>query len=502
MKFFIIFLVLKTVLGQYDPHFIGNRQGIVHLFEWKWLDIAEECENFLGPKGYGGVQTSPVNENAIISGRPWFERYQPMSYKLITRSGTEEQFKEMVERCREAGVRIYVDVVVNHMAAPGPTSPLVGTAGSEADPLARDFPAVPFNRSHFHPSCAIENYSNATEVRVCELASLPDLNQTNLDVQNKIVDFMNHLISLGVAGFRMDACKHMAPSDLRVIYGRLNSLSPDDGFIVGSRPFFFQEVIDLGNESVKRQEYTTLGTVTEFTYSNQLGMVFRKIERNLAALQNWGPSSGFLPSRYSFVFVDNHDNQRGHGSGGSMILNYKEKKLYTKAAVFMLAHPHGGNHPRVMSSFDFSDPSQGPPQDNEGNIVSRGIDESGQCTEGWVCEHRWSPIANMIKFRAVTDKTAVRYFTNIAENQISFCRGSKGFIAINNSNRLLSASVNACLPDGHYCDVISGDVVDGKCTGKTVVVSSRKAYIEVPDGSKDYGVLAIHTGAKASVCSC
>ena len=31
-------------------------QVIVHLFEWKWADIAAECENFLAPKGFGGVQ--------------------------------------------------------------------------------------------------------------------------------------------------------------------------------------------------------------------------------------------------------------------------------------------------------------------------------------------------------------------------------------------------------------------------------------------------------------
>jgi len=28
----------------------------VHLFEWKWDDIAAECENFLGPNGFAGVQ--------------------------------------------------------------------------------------------------------------------------------------------------------------------------------------------------------------------------------------------------------------------------------------------------------------------------------------------------------------------------------------------------------------------------------------------------------------
>jgi alpha-amylase len=494
MEILFAFLgLLAFSAAQFDPHFIGKRQGIVHLFEWKWLDIAKECEDFLGPKGYGGVQTSPVNENAVIASRPWYERYQPMSFKIQTRSGNESEFAEMVQRCRKAGVRIFVDVVVNHMAAPGPSAPLNGTAGSQADPLARYFPAVPFNRNDFHASCLIQDYSNATQVRNCELSSLPDLDQANSEVRDKIVDFMNHLVDLGVAGFRMDACKHMSPSDLRVIYRRVKSLSTDNGFVRNARPFLFQEVIDMGNEAVKRQEYTIFGTVTEFTYSTQLGMVFKKIDRDLSALQRWGPLSGFLPSRYSFVFVDNHDNQRGHGSGGSMILNYKDGSLYAKAAAFMLAHPHGGNHPRVMSSFAFDDPNIGPPQDNDENIVSRGIDSNGQCTNGWVCEHRWNAIANMIKFRAATDGSLVRFFTNIAENQISFCRGNKGLIVINNSERNLTATVRACVPDGTYCDVISGDLVDGKCTGKAVIVKGGKTTVELARNSD--GVLAIHVDA-------
>lgn len=39
-----------------------------------------------------------------------------MSYKLRSRSGTEEQFKEMIKTCRSHGVDVYVDVVINHMA--------------------------------------------------------------------------------------------------------------------------------------------------------------------------------------------------------------------------------------------------------------------------------------------------------------------------------------------------------------------------------------------------
>ena len=38
-----------------DPHCNG-KQVIVHLFEWKWADIALECERFLSQKGFCGVQ--------------------------------------------------------------------------------------------------------------------------------------------------------------------------------------------------------------------------------------------------------------------------------------------------------------------------------------------------------------------------------------------------------------------------------------------------------------
>ena len=44
--------------GQFNPNFASGRNTIVHLFEWKWDDIAQECEKFLGPKGYAGVQVS------------------------------------------------------------------------------------------------------------------------------------------------------------------------------------------------------------------------------------------------------------------------------------------------------------------------------------------------------------------------------------------------------------------------------------------------------------
>lgn len=57
----IIFLSITTrINSQFDPHAWENRTAIVHLFEWKWQDIANECENFLAPNGYAGVQVKPL----------------------------------------------------------------------------------------------------------------------------------------------------------------------------------------------------------------------------------------------------------------------------------------------------------------------------------------------------------------------------------------------------------------------------------------------------------
>lgn len=233
------------------PHYKANHNGIVHLFEWKFDDIAKECEIFLAPSGYAGVQVSPIHENVVLEDehRPWYERYQPISYKIATRSGNETEFIAMVDRCNRVGIRIYVDIVPNHMTAK--TGKIIGTGGSTADVDARQYPAVPYTREHFHTICNINNYNNASEVRNCELAGLPDLNQGHPEVRQRVTEFMNRVIDMGVAGFRVDASKHMWPADLREIYKNLKNLS-NKYFADGLKPYLYQEVIDLGGEAIKK----------------------------------------------------------------------------------------------------------------------------------------------------------------------------------------------------------------------------------------------------------
>ncbi|XP_076082685.1 alpha-amylase-like [Mytilus galloprovincialis] len=481
-----------------NPNCAPGRNTIVHLFEWKWSDIAAECEKFLGPYGYCGVQVSPPNENRVVTSpnRPWWERYQPVSYKLITRSGNEAQFTDMVQRCNKANVRIYVDAVINHMTGAGGHG--TGTGGSHWNGGAMSYPGVPFsswdfngNRECHSGDLNIHNYGNKEEVRNCRLVSLTDLKLGKEYVRSKIAEYMNHLISIGVAGFRMDAAKHMWPGDLQAIYGKLHGLNSK--YFPGSpRPFIFQEVIDMGGEAISASEYTGFARVTNFIYGIKLAQVFRR--QNAAKyLRNWGRPWNMPSSNDVVVFIDNHDNQRGHGGGGG-VLTHSDPKRYKMATAFMLAHPYGFT--RVMSSFSFGSSDDGPPHNGDMSTKSVNLGTKTICGNGWVCEHRWRQIFNMVAFRNVVMGTNMQHWWDNGNYQIAFSRGNKGFIAINLETSDINRNLQTGLPQGTYCDVISGSYDGSKCTGKEVHVNGDgSAHFNIRSNSDD-PMMAIHIGAK------
>lgn len=75
----------------------------------------------------------------------------------------------------------------------------------------------------------------------------------------------------------------------------------------------------------------------------------------------------------------------------------------------------------------------GPPN-IDGEILPPTINPDLTCGNGWICEHRWRQIYNMAKFRNVAHGTSLNDWWDNQSNQIAFCRGDKGFIAINGDN--------------------------------------------------------------------
>lgn len=449
----------------------------VHLFEWRWDDIAKECPN-LATKGYDSVQVSPPNEH--IGGTEWWVRYQPVSYRIISRGGSREEFAAMVERCHKAGVKIYADVVINHTAdlvrdtAGNHAEQGVGVAGNTY--TRRNHPTVPYvHETDYHKACTID-YKDAHSIQTCQLGQLPDLYTDSESVREKIAGYLRDLLeNLKVDGLRVDAAKHIAPLDLSAIYTK------------AGKPFVYQEVIEAAGEPVRADQYTHLGMVTDFTYGVKLAEKFK--QGRIADLYSFGKSDwGLVESQYAVVFVDNHDRERGHGGGGN--LTYRDGSNYNLATVFELAWPYG--YPNVLSSYKWDGRN-----DAAGPWGPVDCDNPDWGSRNWVCQHQWGNIANMVDYRQNTvdacrgiGDTLVDYWWVDGSNKIGFGCMDKGYVVINNSNEALNATIRTGMKPGIYCNVLSNNI---PCGGDNIEVDT-KGQIKVTVQGKN--AIAIHVGAR------
>ncbi|MFD9026508.1 alpha-amylase family protein [Streptomyces parvulus] len=440
-------VMTPTTSAQASPP--GAKDVTAVLFEWNFASVAKECTSTLGPAGYGYVQVSPPAEH--IQGGQWWTSYQPVSYKIAGRLGDRTAFKNMVDTCHAAGVKVVADAVVNHMSAGAGT----GTGGSAYTKY--DYPGLYSSPDLDDCRAQIGNYQDRYNVQHCELVGLADLDTGEDYVRGRIAGYLNDLLSLGVDGFRIDAAKHIPAADLANIKSRLSNPGV----------YWKQEAIFGAGEAVQPTEYTGTGDVQEFRYAYDLKRVFTN--ENLAYLKNYGEGWGYMNSGVSGVFVDNHDTERNGST-----LSYKDNATYTLANVFMLAWPYGA--PDVNSGYEWSNADAGPP--NGGRVDA--------CWQsGWKCQHAWPEIRSMVGFRNATRGQAVTNWWDNGNDAIAFGRGAKGFVAINHESGALNRTYQTSLPAGTYCDVQSGRTVGVNGSGQfTATLAANTA-------------LALHAGRSA-----
>jgi len=445
-----------------------NKDVIVQMFEWTWNSITGECWDFLGPAGYGFVQLSPAQEHVL--GPEWWTDYQPVSYSLISKRGSRAQFQNMINVCHDVGVKVIADTIWNHMA--GAASGF-GVAGSRFTHY--DYPGI-YQYQDFHhcgvqPGDNIRDYKNATEVWTCQLSGLADLATETEYVRQRLADYANDLLSLGVDGLRLDASKHINPDDIANITSRLTSRT--------TVPYITQEVIYGDGEAVTPDMYIKNGGVQEFRYTTTLKYEF--LQGSISVLQNFD-NWGWVPDHVANVFVSNHDTERNSASLNA----YSPSNAYTLASVFSLAHPYG--MPTILSSYSsFPDKDAGAPNGGTGNCSDT------VNVKRWFCQHRWTAIAGMVGFRNVVGSAPLTGWVSPSSQRIAFARGTLGFVAINNQDSAWDATFSTGLPGGSYCNVIDGVAHPDGCSGTSFWIGVDGS-LTVTIGP--YQAIAVHSGAR------
>jgi len=482
---------------------------VVHLFEWSWKDIAKECEN-LSKWGYWGVQVSPPQED--VPGNQWWTRYQPVSYQLTSRSGTEEDFKAMVQTCKDQNVNVIVDAVINHMANPGKI-PSEGRAGSDIAAKCV-YPGLYQRQDFHHTKCSggcqgCDNCDSAWSCGSgqdpsawynCNLGGLPDLDQSNPYVRDTIAGYLNHLVDLGVAGIRVDAAKHINPDQLSAILDKVEAPAL----------FVNQEVILRSSFEcgcLRNDLFYKNGKVWEFKTPMLFFDVFSR-DGNMEKIKDMDSSNPgrwecpWAESDFAMTFVVNHDRLISKDDRPNTITIFNPTR-YSLALIALLAHPYG--QPNILSSinFDFNN------WDGRAPVVDPNNDHSGlkspfdgNCgywkdspMKPYACEHRWPEVRNMVMWRNVAGLGPAQ--VDVYNNNVLVITRGKAFAAINNGAAAFDQEMDARgLPAGTYCNVATRSAQDcypcqASCPNKVTVRGDGKVQVQLPG----YNALAFHANS-------
>ena len=173
-----------------------KRQIVFQAWMWKLNEIPVEE---IARQGFTAIQTSPLQplKEKIHSNldNAWAV-YQPTGYTVGNDLGSEENLKNLSERCHRNGLKLIVDVVFRHLA---------NERGNDV------YHTIPYEYRHFYNESFVNitNWEDEYELTHKSLSGLPALNLNNEHLQKVQYNYLRKLKELGVNGIRFDAFKHI-----------------------------------------------------------------------------------------------------------------------------------------------------------------------------------------------------------------------------------------------------------------------------------------------------
>jgi len=163
---------------------------------------------------------------------------------------------------------------------------------------------VPFNQQqYYHPYCLIQNFNNQTEVEVCRLANLPDLDQSNSFVRNTLKQWVGSTVSkYGFDGLRVDTSPEV-PKDFWSEYSQSAGV-----FTIG-------EVFNGDPDYVSGYQ-GPLDATLNYPMYYKLKNAFQSKDTMQNIHEGVQQNSVFRDVSVLGNFLDNHDNKRFLNSNG------------------------------------------------------------------------------------------------------------------------------------------------------------------------------------------
>lgn len=274
--------------------------------------------DYISDLGFDGIWLMPIMPS------PTYHKYDVTDYYAIDpQYGTMADFENFIFACDERGIRVIIDLVLNHSSSKHPwfleaTRYLAGL--DEREPNISECPE--FDYYHFSQERKGGYYKvDGTDNWFYEgvfWSEMPDLNLASDKLRAEIENIAAFWLDKGVAGFRLDAAKEFftgsAESNIEVLswFNRMVKEKKPDAYLVA----------EIWESAIAYAPYYSSGidSIFNFAFANQNGIISETV-RGKKAAGNFGTEmvshdermASYNPDFIDAPFYTNHDLGRSAG---------------------------------------------------------------------------------------------------------------------------------------------------------------------------------------------
>jgi len=289
---------------------VGDLRGIIDRFDY----LNDGDPNSGKSLGVEGIWLTPVFSS------PSYHKYDVSDYYTIDPAfGTQADLDELIALCHSRGVKLILDLVINHTARScawfgeftkahrqnDTSNPYYDfytyyTKGEKA-PAGRAF--APLSGTDIYYEC---NFYDG----------MPELNFDNPAVREEVLKISRYYLDRGVDGFRFDAAKYVYfgdhPRSVAFWKEYLTALRSEyPGLYTVAEVWDGDGITDLYYPATNCFNFTVAqvsGLMAETAKQGNAGKMAQYVEKYLASIRSANPDAMFVP------FLSNHDMDRIVGS--------------------------------------------------------------------------------------------------------------------------------------------------------------------------------------------
>lgn len=274
--------------GDVSNNFDVNKKDLTKYHGGDLQGIIDKLD-YIKDLGMKTVWVTPTMANQdLFMDSAGYHGYWPVDFfKVDKHLGDMDKFKELVAKAHEKGMKIVLDIPLNHVAW--------------EHPLRND----PSKQNWLHHNGDVQNWNDPWQVENCSMYGLPDLAQENPDVSKYLIDMAKFWIDqTGIDGFRLDAIKHVPLSFWSQFSKEIHGHAGKDFLLIG-------ECFDGNPEKLNSYQQNDMNSLFDlplfFTVTNVFGHDgnMRDIANQVAHLNRTYKN----PEMMSAI-LDNHDTKR------------------------------------------------------------------------------------------------------------------------------------------------------------------------------------------------